>query len=102
MLAPALIVGVQATGDEQSHLAWTPPGGGNLIQISYVNLFSRLSPLYKNHATDIEMKFASLGLNVDANTIKHLRPFFEVLLGSRGGPPANESDAGPTSASAST
>ena len=41
---------------------------------------SPLSPLYKNHATEIVVAFATLELNVDVKTIMNLRPFMEILL----------------------
>lgn len=75
----------------QRDLIWTPPESGKLVRVSYVNVTSKESPLYVRHATDIVMKFANLGLNVDVNTINHLRPFFEVLLSSRQ-PAAPEQD----------
>jgi hypothetical protein len=68
---------------EQSHLMWTPPEGGKLVHIAYTNVSNRRSPYYRGYATDMVVKFANLGLNVDANTINHLRPFFEVLLSGR-------------------
>lgn len=86
---------------EQRHLAWTPRktqlgDNINLFTILYTGINSKRSPYYKRHAMEVEVNFAELLLNVDVNTINHLKPFFEVLLdkNNRGGPappPAAES-----------
>lgn len=66
----------------QRDLARTPKGH-NLIRIDYTYNYSRESPCYKEHATDIVVNFSNLGLNLDVITIMHLRPFMEVLLARR-------------------
>jgi hypothetical protein len=66
--------------DTQQDLARTPRGDDRLIHISYIAMTSPLSPLYKKHATEIVVKFATLELNVDVKTIMNLRPFMEILL----------------------
>ena len=65
--------------DTQQDLARTS-GDKRLIHISYISMTSPLSPLYKNHATEIVIAFATLELNVDVKTIMNLRPFMEILL----------------------
>ena len=55
-------------------------GNKNLINITYTNSNSFKSPLYKNHATEIIVKFADLALNMDVYTVLHLKPFIEILL----------------------
>ena len=67
--------------EEQSYLTWTPVEFGNLIHISYVNIFSSKSPLYSKYGTEVDIDFAHLCLNIDVNTLLHLKPFFDVLLG---------------------
>lgn len=67
----------------QRDLARTPTTGPNLIHIQYTYNYSRLSPCFKSHATDVVVNFANLGLNLDVITIMHLRPFMEVLLQRR-------------------
>lgn len=51
-------------------------------------MYSLLSPLYKKHATEVSVEFATLGLNFDVRTIMHLRPFMETLLARRASPPS--------------
>ena len=70
----------------QRDLARTPSTGPNLIHIAYTYNYSKRSPCFKLHATEIVTNFANLGLNLDVKTIMHLRPFMEVLLARR--PPA--------------
>jgi hypothetical protein len=69
-------------------LARTPRGEKSLIRISYAYMYSLLSPLYKKHATEVSVEFATLGLNFDVRTIMHLRPFMETLLARRAPPPS--------------
>jgi hypothetical protein len=66
--------------EAQRDLARTPIGEKRLIHISYTTISSALSPLYKKHATEIIVEFATLALNVDVKTLLNLRPFMEVLL----------------------
>jgi hypothetical protein len=66
--------------EAQRDLARTPRGEKRLIHISYTALSSALSPLYKKHATEVIVEFATLALNVDVKTLLNLRPFMEVLL----------------------
>jgi hypothetical protein len=51
-------------------------------------MYSLLSPLFKKHATEVSVEFATLGLNFDVRTITHLRPFMETLLARRAPPPS--------------
>jgi hypothetical protein len=51
-------------------------------------MYSPLSPLYRSHATEVVVEFATLGLNFDVNTVMHLRPFLEVLLARKVAPPS--------------
>jgi hypothetical protein len=66
--------------ETQRDLARTPRGEKRLIHISYTTLSSALSPLYKKHAAEVIVEFATLALNVDVKTLLNLRPFMEVLL----------------------
>ena len=75
--------------ESQSYLAWTPTEFGNLIHVSYVSLFSRKSPLYSKYGTEVNIDFAHLCLNIDVNTLLHLKPFFDVLLGKNTNTPSN-------------
>lgn len=67
--------------DTQQYLAKSENlNNKNFINIAYTNVTSLKSPLYDNHATKIIVKFADLGLNMDVNTVLHLKPFIEILL----------------------
>ena len=67
--------------ESQQYLARSENDGNkNLINITYTNSNSFKSPLYKNHATEIIVKFADLGLSMDVYTVLHLKPFVEILL----------------------
>jgi hypothetical protein len=68
----------------QRYLAKTPENC-QLINITYTNSSSTLSPYYRNHASEVVVNFASLGLNFDVKTVSHLKPFIEVLVHLRGG-----------------
>lgn len=71
----------------QQDIARTPRGEKSLIHISYACMYNPLSPLYRRHATEVVVEFATLGLNFDVNTVMHLRPFMEVLLARKAAPP---------------
>ena len=58
-------------------------------------MYSPLSPLYKQHATEVVVEFAQVGLNFDVNTIMHLRPFLAILLQRRNPPPTVDLVIGP-------
>lgn len=66
--------------ETQRDLARTPRGEKRLIHISYTTISSALSPLYKQHAAEVIVEFATLALNVDVKTLLNMRPFMEVLL----------------------
>ena len=76
--------------ESQSYLAWTPTEFGNLIHVSYVSLFSQKSPLYSKYGTEVNIDFAHLCLNIDVNTLLHLKPFFDVLLGKASSPSSGD------------
>lgn len=50
-------------------------------QIQYVSMGSKRSPLYQEHAADIQVDFSNLNINADSITLLHLQPFIHVLLG---------------------
>jgi hypothetical protein len=64
----------------QQFLAKTPIDCENLIHISYLSVNNSLSPLYKQHSSEIVVNFSILNLNLDVITITHLQPFMSVLL----------------------
>mgnify|MGYP006078621421 CR=1 FL=1 len=66
--------------ESQRYLASTPKDSPTLIQIKYINIQNRKSPLYINHGMQLIVNFANLHLNLDVNTLMHLRPFIIVLL----------------------
>jgi hypothetical protein len=72
--------------EAQRDLARTPRGEKSLIHVSYACMYSPVSPLYRSHATEVVVEFATLGLNFDVNTVMHLRPFMEVLLARKVAP----------------
>ncbi len=78
--------------ESQRYLASTPKDSPNLINISYVNIQNRRSPLYQKHGAHMFVNFANLHLNLDVNTLMHLRPFLIVLLHRNFGnqPPQNQ------------
>ena len=66
--------------EAQRDLACTLIGEKSLVRISYVSMYSHLSPLFRKHATEVVVDFSDLSLNADVNTVMNLRPFMEVLL----------------------
>lgn len=64
----------------QQYLAKTPNDCENLIHISYLSVNNSLSPLFKQHSSEIVVNFAILNLNLDVITTTHLQPFMSVLL----------------------
>jgi hypothetical protein len=83
--------------EAQRDLARTPRGEKSLIHVSYACMYSPLSPLYRSHATEVVVEFATLGLNFDVNTVMHLRPFMEVLLARKVAPPPSKNTLSPVS-----
>ena len=76
----------------QRDLARTPTTHKMLVHISYVYMYSKLSPFYRLHGTEVIVEFAELSLNVDSKGLLHLRPFYEVLMGRRDVPRPHEKD----------
>ena len=51
------------------------------MQIKYVTVNSKRSPLYRDHDTEITVDFSNLKINANTITLLHLQPFIHVLLG---------------------
>eukprot|EP01034_Spumella_vulgaris_P021564 gene21564-27602_t len=79
----------------QRDLAWTPRDSGDLVHVAYSNVNSTKSPLYTDCASQISMDFSCLCLNMDVNTVNHLKPFFDVLF-AKSPPPPPSSTSGTT------
>ena len=85
----ALSIEDSLRSEGQRDIARTPPGETRkLIHVAYAGMYSALSPLYKQHATEVVVEFAQVGVNFDVDTIMHLRPFLAILLQRRSPPPA--------------
>lgn len=70
--------------ESQVTLARTPAEGQqSLVHFSYTKINHVKSPLYTQYGTEIEVKFGKLYMNADANTLLHLRPCYEIILGKR-------------------
>ena len=66
-----------------AHSALTSAKSGQsteeLIHITVTTIKSRKSPLYSQYGIDLDLRLGTLSLNMDAKTVLHLRPFYEVL-----------------------
>lgn len=51
----------------------------NNITISFINTRSKKSPLYKNHAKEVNIIFSQLSLSVDVDSINRLIPYAEAM-----------------------
>lgn len=73
--------------ESQQDLIRTPLlNNQNFIKVTHLAINNTLSPYYRKHATEIDVEITDLCMNTDANTVLHLKPFFEVLLTKRGPP----------------
>lgn len=51
----------------------------SLISVTYTFLYTRQSPLFRNHGQELSIEFSSLGVSIDEEAVRRLKPFVEML-----------------------
>lgn len=51
----------------------------SLISVTYTFLYTRQSPLFRHHGQELSIEFSSLGVSIDEEAVRRLKPFVEML-----------------------